>query len=82
MAALPNNDDYAAIIDTIRRWSAARRFRLVQDILQTLDPAQKSPPTRQPTLDRALGIAHTSHPPTDDEVKQILDEHRQEKYGR
>jgi hypothetical protein len=82
MAALPNNDEYAKIVDIIRHWSATRRFRLVQDVLQTLDPVQQSTPSRPPTLDRALGMVHTAHPPTDKEVKQILEEHRQEKYGR
>jgi hypothetical protein len=81
MAAQPQEDNYTLIINTIRHWSAERRFKLVQDVLQTLDPAQKTIHPRQPTLARALGIAYTDHPPTDAEVEQILDEYCQEKYG-
>lgn len=37
---------------------------------------------RQRTLDRALGLLATDQPaPTDEEVEQWLEEHRQEKYG-
>ena len=82
MAALPNNDDYGTILDTIRQWSVTRRFHLVQDVLQTLDPTQQATTSRQPTLGRALGMIPTVHPPTDEEVDQILEEHRQEKYGQ
>jgi hypothetical protein len=81
MAALPNNDNYESIIDIIQHWPAARRFMLVHEVLKTLEPKEESVPQRQRTLDRALGIVHTAHPPTDEEVERIIDEYRQEKYG-
>jgi len=75
--------DYNAIIQAIRQWPADKRFSLVQEVLQTLAPVTP-PRSRRRTADEALGLAAaTDHPaPTDEEVKQWMEEHRMEKYDK
>ncbi|MCB9109071.1 MAG: hypothetical protein H6633_33225 [Anaerolineales bacterium] len=79
--------DYEAVLDTIRHRSPAQRLDLVQDILGTLKPEVEVTPSSQPvakrkTLEAALGLLATSQPPpSDEEVKRWLDEHRMGKYG-
>jgi hypothetical protein len=74
---------YEDIFNTVREWPAAQRFTLVQDVLRTLAPEmelQRVP--REKTLEKALSLVPLNQPaPTDEEVKQWLDEHRMEKYG-
>ncbi len=75
--------NYETVIKTVIQWPPARRFALVQDVLDTLAPA--TPPHNKPrrkTLDKALGLLATDQPtPSDAEIEQWLDEHRVEKYG-
>jgi uncharacterized protein (DUF433 family) len=54
------------------------RARQESEIIARVEP----PKQRRRTLDRALGLLATDGPaPTDDEIKQWLDDHRMEKYG-
>ena len=73
--------DYNAVVQAIRQWTADKRFSLVQEVLQTLAPVTP-PRQRRRTADEALGLAATADhlAPTDEEVKQWIDEHRMEKY--
>jgi dihydroneopterin aldolase len=76
------NTDYEATLKNIRQWTAAQRFALVQDVLKTLAPEVEKPSVRERTLERALrAVPLDRQPPTDEEVKQWLEEHRMEKYG-
>lgn len=72
-------DEYEAILDVVRGWAPARRFNLVQAVLQTLAPPE-APTGDQPTLDRARGLLATDQPaPSDAEVAAWLDERRSER---
>jgi hypothetical protein len=76
-----DNSNYEAIFNIIRQWSDNQRFHLVQDVLQTLAPPTPSTVRRKHSLEHALGLLQSDQtPPTDAEVADILDEHRQEKY--
>lgn len=67
---------YQKVLEIVRRWPDARRFTLVQDVLKKAHPRKKQ------TLSQALGLLATSAPPpSDEEVKPWLEEHRTEKYG-
>lgn len=73
---------YDAILTIVRQWPAEQRFTLIHEVLQTLAPAS-APHQRKKTLADALGMLKTDGPPpTDEEVQQIIDEARWEKYGR
>ena len=74
--------DYERILTIVRTWSAAQRFTLVQDVLQTLAPVEASERPQQGTLEQARGLLATGRPaPTDAEIAQWLDERRTERYG-
>lgn len=71
---------YQQVLEIVRQWPDARRFTLVQDVLKTLEP--EAHPRKKQTLSQALGLLATSAPPpSDEEIKQWLEEHRTEKYG-
>ena len=76
---------YDEVLNAVRQWPTTQRFHLVQEVLKTLEPATmriERPQRKEKTLDRALGLVNLNGPaPTDEEVKQWLDEHRMEKYG-
>lgn len=66
----------------VRRWSAAQRLALVQDVLATLATDVTLTPPRQPTLSRALGLLATDQPaPSHAVIATLLDERRRERYG-
>jgi hypothetical protein len=59
----------------------ARRFTLVQDVLNTLATEVTSTQSRRKTLHKALGLLATDQPaPSDAETQQWLDERRMEKF--
>lgn len=71
---------YQQVLEIVSQWPDARRFTLVQDVLKTLEP--EACPRKKQTLSQALGLLATSAPPpSDEEVKQWLEEHRTQKYG-
>ena len=74
---------YEAVISTISAWPAKIRFALVQEVLATLTPEEHLASSRQPTLSQALGLLRGSGlAPTDAEVGALLDERRNERFGR
>ena len=76
------NSNYDATLKTIRQWTNAQRYALLQDVLRTLAPEAEKPRVRERTLEQALRVVPLDRlPPTDEEVAQWLDEHRMEKYG-
>ena len=71
---------YQQVLEVVSRWSDVRRFTLVQDVLKTLEPEKR--PHQKQTLQQALGLLETTvQPPSDEEVKQWIEDHRMEKYG-
>ena len=76
------NINYESVLKTIRQWPKPQRFMLVQEVLRTLAPEVEQPQRRERTLEQALSVVNLNGPPpTDEEVKQWLGEHRMEKYG-
>ena len=75
------NTDYETVRTIIHRWPTAMRITLIHDILDTL-AKQESVDIKRGTLERARGLLNSGRPaPTDEEVQQMLDERRMEKYG-
>jgi hypothetical protein len=71
---------YQQILEAVRQWPDARRLTLVQDVLKTLEPEARL--RQKQTLPQALGLLETSAPPpSDEEIRQWLEDHRTEKYG-
>jgi hypothetical protein len=76
------NIGYESVLRIVSLWPTSQQIALVEDVLKTISSRVEPPKQRRRTLDRALGLLATDKPaPTDDEVKQWLDEHRMEKYG-
>ena len=76
-------NDYEHVFEVVRHWTASQRFNLVQDILKTLAPQEEAVGRKRQSIKEVFGILATDQtPPTDEEVKQWLDEHRWEKYGK
>lgn len=75
--------DYQSVMQAVSQWSARDRFRLVQAVLATLEPpARLEPSERQSTYERALGLLATDGPPpSDEDVKRIVEEELLKKYG-
>ncbi len=73
---------YENVLDIVSHWPPIQQRALVNDVLKMISPRIQPPRERRPTLNEALGLLATDGPaPTDEEVKQWLDEHRMEKYG-
>ena len=75
---------YDIIRKAVQQWPTARRLKLIQVIIN--DIAADDEPVREPkqTANKALGLIRrysNEPPPTDDEVKRILEEERMKKYG-
>jgi len=72
---------YEGILNIVRQWPIAQRVTLVQDVLKTLAPEVERMRAPRRTLEKALGLISTQQPaPTDEEIRQWLDEYRLEKY--
>jgi hypothetical protein len=73
------DDSYDAVLEAVRAWPARQRYLLVQDVLKTLEPETGQ---NEETLSLARGLLATGKSaPTDEQVRQWLEEHRQAKYG-
>jgi hypothetical protein len=74
-------NNYEQLLKIVSNWSEDKQFAFVHDVLKVLESRKER--KREPTLQKALGLLATDQPPpTDEEVKQWLDEHRWEKYGK
>ncbi len=77
--------DRAEVLDRVKHWSAAERFALVREILETLASQMNPPSPRVPRGRSAKEIMEdfkTDQPAPDDEtVRRWIDEQRMEKYG-
>ncbi len=76
-----STEAYETIRRTVLQWPADMRFALLRDLIYTLAPAD-NPTTPKGTLSIARGLLSADMPPpSDEQVRQWLGEHRQEKYG-
>jgi hypothetical protein len=74
--------NYEGVLKAIQQWPPAQQIELVQEVLRAMSPRISLPAKRQLTHARALGLLANEKPaPTDDEVKQWLEERRVERYG-
>ena len=70
--------DYEQIFQVVVQWPPQQRASLAHALIDTLQPANRA----KPTLDQLVGVARgDGPPPTDEQVKQWIDEHRVTKYG-
>ncbi|MBI4671886.1 MAG: hypothetical protein HY741_09505 [Chloroflexi bacterium] len=73
---------YQDVIRTVVSWEHERRLALIRELLLSLEAEWRTRPVPRNTFKRALGLAATSQPaPSDEQVRDWLDEHRMEKYG-
>jgi hypothetical protein len=67
---------YQQVLNLVSAWPAEDRIALARDLLGTVDGNKHSPNAR-PSFERALGIGRgDGPPPTDEQVRQWIDEHR------
>jgi len=72
--------EYQRVLQLISTWPPEHQASLAAEVLATLKSNRRD--RRRPTLARALGLARTTSPaPSDQDVKQWIDQHRDEKYG-
>ncbi len=79
--------DRETILQTIRAWPRDEQLALVQEILRQTDQPTGDESVRQapqrPSWKELAGLAaNGQEPPSDEQVKQWLDERRMEKYGQ
>lgn len=78
--------EYGEILDRIAGWPPSIRLALLRDVLDTLAPEISStlrqvPRARRPGLEEVVGLLKTDEPPpTDEQVKQWLEQRRIETY--
>lgn len=75
-------NDYDKILETVSAWPLEDRTSLINDLVRGLSDFKRPAPPRN-TLPQARGLLRTDKPaPTDEEVRQWLEEHRMNKYGK
>jgi hypothetical protein len=77
-------NDLARVWQEVRTWPPGERWALATRILQSLqqeDRAVAVSQERKEALSNLIGIWKTVNPPSDEEVEQIVEEERMEKYG-
>lgn len=72
---------YEQVLATVTSWPAEKRFDLVHAILRTLDPDSATPQERGEAFQQLRGALKVENPPSDEDVRRWLDEHRMAKYG-
>lgn len=85
---------YESVVEAVRQWPTELQFALLHEVLHVLAEGQPHRPTRassepteadgrrRSTLAHATGLLKTSDsPPTDEEVRRLLEERRIEKFG-
>jgi hypothetical protein len=79
--------DLAHLLELVRTWPPDLQVALARRILETMEPLpaaseQRGTPRGKP-VQELIGIgAGGGPPPADEEVRQWIDEHRMEKFGR
>jgi hypothetical protein len=81
-ADMARNAAYQQVLHQVSAWPAEDRIALARDLLGTVSGTQAAQNGR-PSFERALGIGRgEGPPPTDEQVRQWIDEHRIGKYGQ
>lgn len=76
------SNEYQQIVQTISKWPIEDRASLIRALIEGMKAPANPSPTKL-TMSDLIGIARgDGTPPTDVEVKQWIDDHRMEKYGR
>jgi len=73
---------YQQVLELVSAWPAEDRIALARDLLGTVQ-GNEATRTARPSFEQALGIGRGDAPaPTDEQVRQWIDEHRMGKYAR
>jgi len=85
--SITETSEIAGVLSRVRSWPAATRVALARRILETLEsPPVEQPlprPPRGPSAAEVAALFKTDRPAPDGAtVKQWIDEHRMEKYGK
>ena len=74
-------DEYQSVLKVVAQWTAEQRAALARALIESLYRGVGSKRTK-PTADQFVGLLRgKGPPPTDQEVRQLIDEHRTRKYG-
>ncbi|MGO8750042.1 MAG: hypothetical protein ACLQNE_29190 [Thermoguttaceae bacterium] len=76
--------DLAGVLETVKQWPPKIRVSLARMILETVEsPEPFTSRHRGLTAAELMDVVRTDKPAPDDQtVRQWIDEHRTEKYGR
>jgi len=75
-------NDYDKVLETVSAWPSEDRAALIGDLVRGLENFERPSPPRG-TLSKARGLLRTDKPaPTDEEVRQWIEEYRMNKYGK
>jgi hypothetical protein len=79
---MSGNPEYSKVLKAVSAWPAEERASLAHALIDTLKP-QFSSHQQRPALEQLVGIARGPGPaPTDEQVKQWVDDARTQKYGK
>jgi hypothetical protein len=71
--------DFVEVLKKVSQWPPEQRATLAHALIDSLKPLKRE----KPTIDQLVGIGRGAGPaPTDEQVKQWIDEHRTQKYGK
>ncbi len=79
-----DRQELMAVWEQVRRWPAQLQVSLARRLLDAADTAEPTfgGPTRGKPVSELIGLgAGSGNPPSDETVRQWLEEHRAEKYG-
>jgi hypothetical protein len=75
-------EEFDSIAERVNTWPPEQQMPLAEQILSRTSDQQLAPPPRR-TLDKAIGLLRgDGPPPSDAEVKRIIEEARIAKYGK
>jgi len=82
MPGHPDIPEYKQVLESVKHWKVEWRLALVRDILQGLSSERRRTRRLGATWQKARGLLRTERPvPSDEEVRDWLEEHRLEKHG-
>jgi hypothetical protein len=83
MVSIPPSATVGDIWERVKDWSAEDRRTLATKIIASLagDSASGEPPTKPSSLTDLIGAWAAPNPPTDAEVRQIIEDAIIQKYG-